>query len=342
MIAAAGPAGAVRRHRGPAGLAPVSVRSAVLHTVEEVAVNTWRVDKQQLGDLPDLAFLVKELERLEAGDQGMLAAVRRREARARGEAGSRRSRTSSSCRTPARARPWSRCGPATGPACCTRSARALARRGLSIRSAHISTLAGQAIDTFYVTEADGSPPERWSGAARPVSALTRRRPKPTRALTRRDQVVHLGRGGRLGAAPGADDRRGRRPPAQRVLEIQPELDPRVEEAGHEGVAGADRVDHLGREARRPGSPCPRFHGRAASGAERDHRQPEAVLVDPAGRDLDRIAAPGPPGCRSASARNSMSSSLALTMPVRAARPPAATAGPCSSTLRVGDHRRAGR
>jgi [protein-PII] uridylyltransferase len=34
--------------------------------------------------------------------------------------------------------------------------RALSEAGLSIRSAHISTLAGQAIDTFYVTEADGS------------------------------------------------------------------------------------------------------------------------------------------------------------------------------------------
>ena len=30
----------------------VSVRSAVLHTVEGVAVNTWRVDKAKLGDLP--------------------------------------------------------------------------------------------------------------------------------------------------------------------------------------------------------------------------------------------------------------------------------------------------
>jgi [protein-PII] uridylyltransferase len=36
--------------------------------------------------------------------------------------------------------------------------RALSERRLSIRSAHISTLAGQAIDTFYLTEADGSLP----------------------------------------------------------------------------------------------------------------------------------------------------------------------------------------
>ena len=37
--------------------------------------------------------------------------------------------------------------------------RALAAQRLSIRSAHISTLAGQAIDTFYVTEMDGSRPD---------------------------------------------------------------------------------------------------------------------------------------------------------------------------------------
>jgi [protein-PII] uridylyltransferase len=36
--------------------------------------------------------------------------------------------------------------------------RALSDRRLSIRSAHISTLAGQAIDTFYLTEVDQSAP----------------------------------------------------------------------------------------------------------------------------------------------------------------------------------------
>jgi [protein-PII] uridylyltransferase len=34
--------------------------------------------------------------------------------------------------------------------------RALSEHRFSIRSAHIATLAGQAIDTFYVTESDGS------------------------------------------------------------------------------------------------------------------------------------------------------------------------------------------
>src|SRR3712207_2998355 len=61
----------------------VSVRSAVLHTVQSVAVNTWRVDKVKPSDIPDPAFLSKELERLQAGDQSMLAAVQRCEARSR-------------------------------------------------------------------------------------------------------------------------------------------------------------------------------------------------------------------------------------------------------------------
>jgi [protein-PII] uridylyltransferase len=62
----------------------VQVRSAVLHTVEDVAVNTWRVDKQLASDLPDTAYLIKQLSRLEAGETGILTPVQRREARAHG------------------------------------------------------------------------------------------------------------------------------------------------------------------------------------------------------------------------------------------------------------------
>ena len=61
----------------------IQVRSAVLHTVERISVNTWRVDKQTLVDLPDVAYLVKQLERLDAGESGILDSVRRREARVR-------------------------------------------------------------------------------------------------------------------------------------------------------------------------------------------------------------------------------------------------------------------
>ena len=136
----------------------VSVRSAALHTVQSVAVNTWRVDKAKPGDIPDPAFLTKELERLEGGDQSMLGAVQRREARIR----------SSALPAP----PYVQLIPDASESAAVievRTAdrggllyalgRALAAQRLSIRSAHISTLAGQAIDTFYLTEADGSRPD---------------------------------------------------------------------------------------------------------------------------------------------------------------------------------------
>lgn len=138
----------------------VSVRSAVLHTVQGVAVNTWRVDKVRLGDLPDPAFLSKELERLEAGDQSMLAAVQRREARVGSRPGA-----------PA-ALPYVELVPEASEGAAVvevRTAdragllyalgRALAAERLSIRSAHISTVAGHAIDTFYLTETDGRRPD---------------------------------------------------------------------------------------------------------------------------------------------------------------------------------------
>ena len=136
----------------------VGIRSAVLHTVQGVAVNIWRVDKVKPGDLPDPAFLSKELERLESGDQSMLTAVQRREARARAKSQP--------------AQPYVELVPDASEGAAVVEVRtadragllyalgqALAAQRLSIRSAHISTLAGQAIDTFYVTESDGRRPD---------------------------------------------------------------------------------------------------------------------------------------------------------------------------------------
>jgi [protein-PII] uridylyltransferase len=148
----------------------VQVRSAVLHTVEGVAVNTWRVDKQAPTDIPDTAYLVKQLIRLEAGETGILTPVQRREARAHDsgavshpyvELFSDASDTAAviEVRTGDRAGLLYALG------------RSLSEIRLSIRSAHISTLAGQAIDTFYVTEADGSSPNP-SRTQEAVNALT--------------------------------------------------------------------------------------------------------------------------------------------------------------------------
>ena len=148
----------------------VQVRSAVLHTVEGVAVNTWRVDKQMTTDLPDTAYLVKQLTRLEAGETGILTSVQRREARAHGSGAVSNPyvelvRDASETAAVLEVRTGDRAGLlyALG--------RALSQVRLSIRSAHISTLAGQAIDTFYITEVDGSPPSV-ARAREAVDALT--------------------------------------------------------------------------------------------------------------------------------------------------------------------------
>ncbi len=135
----------------------VQVRSAVLHTVDGVAVNTWRVDKQVVSDLPDPAFLVKQLERLEQGDSTVLAPVRRRDARSLASGPS--------------SEPWVELVPDASESAAVIEVRAQDRPGLlyalghgvaqerlSIRSAHVSTLAGLAIDTFYLTEANGTRP----------------------------------------------------------------------------------------------------------------------------------------------------------------------------------------
>jgi len=140
----------------------VSVRSAVLSTSEGVAVNTWRVDKQVVSDLPDPAYLVKQLERLENGDSSMLQGVRRKEARALSSGSLAQPHVqllqdASQSAVVVEVRAGDRAGLlyALG--------QSVTHAGLSIRSAHISTLAGQAIDTFYLTEPDGSRPSTQRG-----------------------------------------------------------------------------------------------------------------------------------------------------------------------------------
>jgi [protein-PII] uridylyltransferase len=135
-----------------------------------VAVNTWRVDKQVASDLPDTAYLVKQLTRLEGGEAGILMSVQRREARAHGSGAVSNPyvelvRDASETAAVVEVRTGDRAGLlyALG--------RSLSEIKLSIRSAHISTLAGQAIDTFYITEVDGSAPSE-ARARMAVEALT--------------------------------------------------------------------------------------------------------------------------------------------------------------------------
>ena len=133
----------------------VQVRAAVLHTVDGVAVNTWRVDKERVSDVPDAAFLTKQLERLAAGDRSALEPVRRREARAHPEPAQVHVEAigdASESASVLEVRTGDR------PGLLWALGASLSGAGLSIRSAHVATLAGQAIDTFYVTEPDGTRP----------------------------------------------------------------------------------------------------------------------------------------------------------------------------------------
>jgi [protein-PII] uridylyltransferase len=146
----------------------VAVRSAQVSTVDGIAVNTWRLDIESAADLPDPAYLAGQLQRLADHDQRILAPVRRREARPRHldhpphvHVVPEASRTAAVIEV----RVTDRSGLlyALGAA--------LAQQSLSIRSAHVTTLAGQAIDTFYLTEPDGSIPaeERTATAVRALA-----------------------------------------------------------------------------------------------------------------------------------------------------------------------------
>lgn len=139
-----------------------SVRSVALHTVgtglvQPVAITTWRIDSQHPGDLPHPTLLSQELSRLQDGDSSMLERVRMRESRV-----SRRARTATPFvgvipdASASAAVIEVRTGDRTGLLFAL--ATSLSELRLSIRSAHVSTLAGQAIDTFYLTEADGAVP----------------------------------------------------------------------------------------------------------------------------------------------------------------------------------------
>ena len=133
------------------------VRSAVLRTQEGVAEDVWHVESPS-GDAPLAADLERDLARLGAGDRAPLARLTRRTAgRAgaqRGTAGPLRTRAfvvpeASTTATVVEVRAGDR------PGLLHDIAGTLTGVGLDIRSAHIATYAGQALDTFYLTTDGG-------------------------------------------------------------------------------------------------------------------------------------------------------------------------------------------
>lgn len=133
----------------------VTVRSGMLTSFGGVAVNTWRIETRDPEDLPDRAYLITQLERLADHDTRVLSGVQRRDARTQRDAPAPVVQTipeASESALVVEVRAGDRGGLlwALGAA--------LAGQGLNIRSAQLSTLAGQAIDTFYLTEPEGGRP----------------------------------------------------------------------------------------------------------------------------------------------------------------------------------------
>ncbi len=146
----------------------LSVRSALVRTVGPVAVDTWWVGSPY-GDLPPGSTLLTSLRRMAAGDRGMLDRLGRREASyrlPRGVPGQPRAVVvpgASQAATVVEVRAADR------PALLHTLGVALAACGVDVRSAHVATHAGQAVDTLYLAEPGGGP----LAPARVAGVLTR-------------------------------------------------------------------------------------------------------------------------------------------------------------------------
>ena len=132
----------------------LAVRSALVRTTDGVAVDTWWV--QAPSGTPDPAVLRTGLRRLALGDSGALERLHRREASWVPVPGQAPPRVllipgASTTATVLEVRAADR------PGLLHALGRALVDSGADIRSAHVVTHAGRAVDVIYVTEPDSSP-----------------------------------------------------------------------------------------------------------------------------------------------------------------------------------------
>lgn len=140
----------------------VVVRAARVRTLDGVAVNTWQIESP-FGDLPAEHDLVRGLSQLASGDSSPLRALERRRRapfplgspppRATVVPGASDTATVVEVRCPDR------------PGLLRDIGLAFTKAGMAVRSAHVATYAGQTLDTFYVTAADGRPLEPPAAAA---------------------------------------------------------------------------------------------------------------------------------------------------------------------------------
>lgn len=137
------------------------VRTAVLRTVDGIAVNEWHVESPNDTE-PEKARLVRGLMRLATGDRAPLSLLDRRRQFAARPSGS------STIGTPGQPRALVVPGASTDatvievrahdrPGLLHELGMAFAKSGVSVRSAHIATYAGQTLDTFYVSDFSGRP-----------------------------------------------------------------------------------------------------------------------------------------------------------------------------------------
>lgn len=159
---------------GVLALHSLRVRSARIRTIEGLAVDEWLVTSA-IDEQPDTVAIERTLARLASGDRApmaSLAALHRISLTASSRAASG---------APGQARVLVLPAAGTGATVLeVRAAdrmgllhdlgRALADIGVAVRSAHVGTHAGQTLDTFYLTDADGAPLAP-AQVARAVAAL---------------------------------------------------------------------------------------------------------------------------------------------------------------------------
>ncbi|EWT01525.1 protein-PII uridylyltransferase [Intrasporangium oryzae NRRL B-24470] len=132
------------------------VRSAIVRTIDGLAVNEWWVDSPG-GETPLPAVIARDLVRVANGDRTPLGKLQRRRTtgvRSPGSGSPDSTRamvisSASETATVIEVRATDR------PGLLQDIGITLARASLSVRSAHIATYAGQTLDTFYVTEFGG-------------------------------------------------------------------------------------------------------------------------------------------------------------------------------------------
>ena len=137
----------------------LAVRTAIVRTLDGIALNEWHVEAPGGGG-PDPQRLVRGLARLGRGDRAPLQLLDRRRSHAETvaatAAGAAQPRAlvvpgASAEATVLEVRSQDR------PGLLHDLGMAFAKAGISVRSAHIATYAGQTLDTFYLTDLRGRP-----------------------------------------------------------------------------------------------------------------------------------------------------------------------------------------